>query len=381
MDAPEKRTLALYLLSVARNFEPRHLDLLVAGLGSLDALMDAPESELRRLDFEGSRLERLLAARQGCDPAGALEHLNARGIAFVGWGDECYPELLSRVTDAPVGLYCLGDVSLMRHHGMAIVGSRKCSERGKEHAAHFGRDLAELAVPVVSGMALGIDGAAHEGALAAPGPTVAVLGCGVDVIYPPQHRSLYEELKAKALVLSEYPPGTPPLGEHFPQRNRIISGLSRGVLVVEAALGSGALITAKLALEQGREVFALPGPLKSPYSTGTHHLIKTGQAKLIENVDDILVEFGTNRAVLHSERFAQGGGAAQGGSAQGAIPFQPGLSPEEAALLEAVSYEGTHINALVKKLGITTPACIAHLTMLEIKGLITSASGGYYLRV
>jgi DNA processing protein len=309
---------------------------------------------------------------------------------------------LARIPDAPLGLFYRGDASQMRHHGIAVVGSRKCSERGLAHAEQFARELAELMIPVVSVMALGLDGAAHDGALSAPGPTVAVLGCGVDVCYPPQHRELLERLVAHGLVVSEYPPGTGPLKEHFPQRNRIISGLSRGTLVIEAPMGSGALITARLAAEQNREAFALPGPLRSPHYAGNHHLIKTGAAKLTENVDDILVEFGTNRAALRKERFAtlqlpfaaqavaEDGvdAAAAAASETEPSPASTGLSLSainvtagEQRVLEGLSYEGTHVNELVRKLGLTTAECIAHLTLLEINGLISSASGGYYVRL
>jgi DNA processing protein len=217
---------------------------------------------------------------------------------------------------------------------------------------------------------------------------VAVLGCGVDVVYPPQHHELYERLCRDGLVLSEYPPGTPPLKEQFPQRNRIIAGLARGTLVVEAPMGSGALITARLANAQGREVFALPGPLASPLSKGCHMLIKQGQAKLVESVDDMLAEFNTNRAILLAERFgsprlplevAAAGAAAVAEAAPPRPPLQ--LEAGERSVLDALSYEGTHVNDVVRKLGITTAECISHLTMLEIKGLITSASGGYYIRV
>ncbi|MDQ3023456.1 MAG: DNA-protecting protein DprA, partial [bacterium] len=236
----------------------------------------------------------------------------------------------------------------------------------------------------------------HSGALEASGPTVAVLGCGVDTVYPPQHHELYEQLCERALVVSEYPPGTEPRKEHFPQRNRIISGLARGVLVVEAALGSGALITARLALEQGREVFAVPGPVASPFTKGTHHLIKTGGAKLVENVNDILVEFGTSKAALLKEKYGEGGGRKVGvapappaknaddsatGRAGVTDTVQGNLSPAEHSMLEAISYEGTHINDLVRRLSITTPECIAQLTMLEIRGLVCASSGGYYVRL
>ena len=208
MGCDDKRAQALYLLAVARNFEPQHHDMLVSQLGSLEALLDA--------DGGGAEADASCraAAWRACSTPGAAaipraswSSSTAQGIRFVGWGDAGYPELLARIPDAPLGLFCRGDVAQMRHHGIAIVGSRKCSERGKEYAAQFARELAELAIPVVSGMALGIDGAAHDGALSAPGPTVAVLGCGVDVCYPPQHRELCERLGERGLVRQRVPAG------------------------------------------------------------------------------------------------------------------------------------------------------------------------------
>jgi DNA processing protein len=399
------RQQALYLLAMARNFAPRDLDRIVTQLGSLEALLEAPELELQKLDLRGGQTARLLAARQASDPAKEIALLAAEGIQLVGFGEPAYPELLEECADAPLLLFCKGHVEQMRNHGIAIVGSRKCSERGAELARSFARELAELSVPVVSGMALGIDGAAHEGALSAGGPSVAVVGSGVDVIYPSQHHQLYADLCARGLVCSEYPPGTEPLKEHFPQRNRIVSGMSRGVLVIDAPMGSGALITARTAIEQGREVFAVPGPVNSHFVKGCHHLIKTGQAKLVENVEDILTEFGTSRAALRKERYASGDlfetqeAAADGVSADAAVssgkvggqtaavpplPAGPRKDPLPAAerrVLEALSYEGTHINEVVRRLNLTTSECIAHLTLLEIRGLISSASGGYYVRL
>jgi DNA processing protein len=384
----DRRTEALYLLAVARNFQPRHHDLLVSQLGSLEAILDTTEDDLRHIELQAGHKQRLLEAKHGCDPVADLASLAAQGVVVVGWGHDYYPELLAQLPDAPLMLFCKGDAAIMRHHGVGIVGSRKCSSRGRQLAHEFGYQLAEVGVPVVSGMALGIDGAAHTGALEAPGPTVAVLGCGVDVIYPKQHHELYEQLVASGLVISEYPLGTEPRKEHFPQRNRIISGLSRGIIVAEAPMGSGALITARLAGEQGREVFALPGPIGSPYSRGTHDLIKRGRAKLVENVDDVLVEFGTNRAILRKERITafqlpldQHSRPEGSRDVAASSTAAGGLSAEEQQMLGALSYEGTHINDLVRKLGITTPDCIARLTMLEIKGLITAAGSGFYARL
>ena len=203
-----RRAQALYLLAMARNFEPRHCDLIALQLGSVEALFDAPEDALRALPFTGGALHRLLDARAAAAPDHELAQLAAQGVTFLGWGEPDYPRLLADCADAPVGLFCKGDLSLLRHDGIAIVGSRKCSETGKRLARDFGRDIAELGLPVVSGLALGIDGAAHEGALEVRGPTIAVLGCGVDVCYPPQHHELYARLAEQALIVSEYAPGT-----------------------------------------------------------------------------------------------------------------------------------------------------------------------------
>jgi DNA processing protein len=400
----DRRTEAIYLLAMARNFEPRHHDMLAGQLGSIEAVLTASEDELRRLRLPGSMLTRLIEARAAADPAAELAALRERGITALAWGSPDFPELLGECADTPLLLFVLGDPHILHSHGNAIVGSRKCSEHGIRNANTFGRELASLGLPVVSGLALGVDGAAHSGALDSEGPTVAVLGCGVDVLYPPEHRELYLRIAEKGAVVSEYAPGTEPRKEHFPQRNRIISGLSRGTLVVEAPMGSGALITARLAIEQGREVFAIPGPIGSPYVKGCHSLIKSGQAKLVENVDDILSEYGTNRASLRREQgVAAMEAVAAGGEKKRRANEQPpgltlseqpegqeeespaltpaGISAGEARVLECLSYEGTHVNELVRRMGITTSDCIAHLTMLEIRGLISSASGGYYVRL
>ena len=395
----DRQLEALYLLSAARNFTPAHHDALVSHLGGLEALLDLGADAWPGLPLTGGALTRLKNAHAGCDPAAELTKLRERGITPVAWGSAHYPELLAELPDAPLMLYVLGDAGLLRHHAVAIVGSRKCTEAGKRIAYQLGSALADCAVPVASGMALGIDGSAHEGALSVHGPTVAVLGCGVDVVYPEQHRELYQRLIEGGAVVSEYPPGEPPRKEYFPQRNRIISGLSKGTIVAEAPVGSGAMITAKLAIEQGREVFAVPGPVASPHVKGCHMLIKHGQAKLIENVDDVLAEFGETRASLREARRnpklplgedAQNTGSQAfrpGEQGSNQVARSPGLKaglPEdevETRVLEALSYEGTHINDVVRRLGMSTADCIAHLTLLEIKGLISTAGGGYYVRL
>ena len=208
------------------------------------------------------------------------------GTAIVTMADADYPEPLRHIHDGPLVLYVRGDRSLLGREQIGIVGSRNATRAGLEHARSFAAALGQKGLLVTSGLALGVDGAAHAGALDAGFPTVAVIGNGVDKPYPYRHRTLSERIAGEGVIVSEYPPGTSAKAGHFPRRNRIISGLSRGILVVEAGLKSGSLITARLALEQGREVFAIPGSVHNPLARGCHHLIRQG-AKLVETVDDI----------------------------------------------------------------------------------------------
>jgi DNA processing protein len=212
-----------------------------------------------------------------------------QGLAVLTWSDARYPQGLREIPDPPVLLYHSGDLSLLDSPGLAMVGARECSRYGMELAHRIAVDLAQQGITVISGMAYGIDREAHLGGLAGPGGSIAVLGTGLDLVYPACNRDLWRELSDKGLILTEFGPGTKPLGHNFPQRNRIISALSLGVLVVEAKSKSGSLITARLAMEQGREVFAVPGPVSLPSYRGCHGLINQG-AKLVHNAEDILVE-------------------------------------------------------------------------------------------
>ncbi len=213
----------------------------------------------------------------------------AQGHTTLNLADERYPERLRTIPDPPPVLYCDGLPGPEDRLAIAVVGARRATSYGVRVTEALARDLARLGFTIVSGMARGIDAAAHRGALAAGGRTIAVLGCGLDVVYPPEHDRLKAEIARSGSVMTEFPPGTRPLASHFPRRNRILSGLALGVVVVEAAEGSGSLITARLALDQGREVFAVPGPLDAPLSRGPHGLIKQG-AKLVETVEDIMEE-------------------------------------------------------------------------------------------
>jgi DNA processing protein len=228
--------------------------------------------------------------RDAAGVADVVDSLSAQGIGLCGLGDADYPELLREISDPPPLLYYRGQLDICEKPMLAVVGSRRPTQSGLRDAEAFGRALGEAGFCIVSGLALGVDGAAHRGALSAGASTVAVLGCGVDVVYPRRHAALYQEVVEGGLMLSEVAPGTAPLRHLFPRRNRIISGMSLGVLVVEAAVQSGSLITARQAMEQNREVFALPGSLHNPASRGCNALIRQG-AKLVETVADIVEEF------------------------------------------------------------------------------------------
>lgn len=307
-------------------------------------------------------IERFLRARDALALENVLENLTRRDIRTVTILDREYPASLRLIYDPPPVLFYQGRWEEERP-ALAIVGSRRATIYGRKVAEKFGRELAQAGFVIVSGLARGIDSAAHEGCLAAQGRTIAVLGSGIDVIYPRENVPLAERIKENGLVITEYPPGTQPHKGHFPARNRIIAGLSMGVLIVEAAAQSGALITADLALEYGREVFAVPGPITSPNSRGTHCLIKQG-AKLVDDIGDILEEFmlpavaapaaGENETVA--------------------------LSPEEQALYRHLGWEPVSLETLVEKTGWEASQVQAVLTMLELNGLIEQIPGRQFIK-
>lgn len=274
--------------------------------------------------------------------------------------DESYPSLLKNIYDPPFVIFYRGKLPRKEDLCVAVVGSRKATAYGRLMAETIGRDLAKREVWVVSGMARGIDTWSHQGCMGAGGKTLAVLGSGVDVVYPRENRHLYEQIIATGGVISELAPGTPPLPQHFPARNRIISGLSLGVLVVEAAEKSGSLITVDFALEQGRDVFAMPGPVTSPLSRGTHKLIRQG-AKLVESAEDILEEY--------MQEVKKG--------ASGVDLFT--FSREERGLLELLLTGSIHFDDLVRQSGLNAAELASLLTQWEIKGLVKQIPGKYYM--
>jgi len=287
---------------------------------------------------------------------------------IIALGDERYPERLRTIHDPPAVLYCDGLPETGDRQAVAIVGSRRATPYGLRVTEALAGELSRLGITIVSGFARGIDAAAHRAALAAGGRTIAVLGCGLDVDYPPGHKSLHVEIAAGGAVLTEFAPGTPPRAAHFPRRNRIISGLALGVVVIEAAEDSGSLITARLALEQGREVFAVPGPIEAPTSRGPHGLLKQG-AKLVEMVDDIVEELlpqlDRSLQTLKTEPIA-------------ALPKHVDLSSSERAMLDMMSREPLHLDELTERTGLT-PAVVAGILLgLELRALVKQVPGQRY---
>src|SRR6266849_4467084 len=302
--------------------------------------------------------------------------LKAQEGKVIDLGDERYPELLRAIHDPPAVLYCDGLPEPSDRQAVAIVGSRQASPYGLRVTNALAGELSGLGFTIVSGFAHGIDAAAHRAALAAGGRTIAVLGCGLDVDYPPGHAPLRAEIAGSGAVLTEFDPGTPPRATNFPRRNRIISGLALGVVVVEAAEDSGSLITARLALEQGREVFAVPGPIDAPTSRGPHGLLKQG-AKLVETVDDIVEELlpqlETMRTPLSQDFVATGAGRRRPFA-----PKPPDLSPEEQVVLRVIGREPRHLDDLTEQSRLSAAEVARILLGLELKALVHQLPGQQY---
>jgi len=291
-----------------------------------------------------------------------IAELHKIGVNIIGFQETLYPPNLLTIFDPPFILYVRGKLKKEDVNAIAIVGTRRATTYGKLTARRLARDLAKEGITIISGMARGIDTAAHWGALEAGGRTIAVLGCGVDVVYPPENRRLMEEIIKNGAVISEFPLKSIPDAFHFPQRNRIISGLSKGVAVVEAPLKSGALITVNFALEQGREVFAVPGNISSPNSQGTNRLIKEG-AKLVETMEDILEEL--NFPLIRKENGREN---------------NLSLSPEERKIFDLLKEKPLHIDSLVKLSNLSASEVGGSLMRLEIKGLVRELPGKIFAR-
>lgn len=338
----------------------------------------------------GAAADAVLAAPAQADIERTLAWAGEAGNHILTLADAGYPRQLFDIADPPVLLYVKGEPALLSRPGIALVGARSATAAGEANAEAFARALAEQGLVVVSGLALGIDAAAHRGALAAGSAgagTVAVIGTGIDRIYPARNAALAREIAAAGAVVSEFPLGTPPLQHNFPRRNRLIAGLAEGVLVVEAALGSGSLITARLATETGREVFAIPGSIHSPLSRGCHRLIRDG-AKLVETAEDVVEEL---RGRLGWPAPAVAPAASAGGRRRrGTEPAAPAEAPPQAALalgdettrvLDAIGHDPTDLDTIAARCGLTVDALYAILLPLELEGRLAKLPGGRFQRI
>ena len=300
-----------------------------------------------------------------------LAWLRASGARLVLWGQSDYPEPLAAIQGAPAALYVAGHIPALSAAQIAMVGARRASPSGRAIARELAGDLTRMGLTVTSGLAAGIDAASHDGALRAGGRTVAVLGTGLDRVYPPENAGLAARIRAAGALVSEFPPRTPPLPQHFPRRNRIISGLARGTLVVEAARSSGSLITAERALQQGREVLAVPGSIRSPLSWGCHRLIREG-AHLVAEAADVLTALSP---MIFNDEIQRLGSAAQ--RPDSSAP----LDKEYEMLLDALGFEPATIDTLMARSGLSGESIASMLLILELEGRIAPYPGGLYGRL
>ncbi len=349
MSSPDRR---YYLgFNLVPGIGPARLARLQSYCGSLEAAWHASSIDLAAAGLDARSSAALIATRARLDLDTELERVAAAGVDILCLDDATYPRLLREIPGAPPLIYVRGILGEADDWAIAMVGTRTPTTYGREAAFHLSSNLARAGVTIVSGLALGVDTLAHEAALQAGGRTLAVLGCGVDLPYPERNRRLAGRIIEQGALISDYPLGTLPVAANFPPRNRIISGLSRGVLVVEAGERSGALITVSFALEQGRDVFALPGPIFSRQSAGCNQLIRDGAA-LIRSAEDLLSELAlTSVGIQHEVRTA--------------IPDDPA----EAAVLKLLSHEPYHIDELSRTAGLSAHAAAAALALLELRGL------------
>lgn len=340
---------------------------LLVAFGSPSDVFSASPGALERI-VKKSVVRSILQGVNGNKLTAALNWLEDPANSIVTLADPDYPSLLLNIPDPPPLLYFKGQRKLLNTPALAVVGSRNATPQGLSNAESFSEAISNAGFCIISGMALGIDTAAHYGGLCGAAASIGVVGTGLDIVYPARNHVLAHQLAKDGALISEFPLGTPAIGRNFPRRNRIISGLSQGCLVVEAALRSGSLITARQAMEQGREVLAIPGSIHSPLSKGCHALIKQG-AKLVENTQDILdeLDYHANNNNRHSDDRDKKTGSA--GSSEGAF------------LLKYFGHDVADIDTLCARSGLTAEAVSAMLLTLELEGVVASLPGGYYQRI
>ena len=358
---PDQELLAWLKLGLVAELTPASFRKLLGEFGDPEAVCAANRSALCRI-VANEVADAILRGPDTTCVDLALRWLEEPGNRVISLADAAYPRLLLEITDPPPLLYVKGNTELLNCAALAVVGSRNASPQGSANAEAFARELSDGGFTVISGLALGIDAAAHRGGLAGASSSLAVVGTGLDIVYPARNRDLAHQLAVQGALVSEFPLGTPALSGNFPRRNRLISGLARGCLIVEAALRSGSLITARYALEQGREVFAIPGSIHSPLSKGCHLLIKQG-AKLVESSNDILEELGAAVRV------------------ESATPGKADASPEHVELLAALGFDPLDLDTLCERSGLTPETASAMLLTLELEGTVSRLPGGRFQRV
>jgi DNA processing protein len=349
--------------NLVRGIGPIRQAHLVEHCGSLEAAWNASTNDLRAAGLDAKTSAALADARQRIDLDGELARLAQMGIRVLTLDDADYPRLLREAPAAPPLLYVRGSLAAVDEWAVAVVGTRSPTSYGKEATRAIVGELAQRGVTIISGLAMGIDSIAHQAALDAGGRTMAVLACGLDVIYPERNRAMAQQISEQGALISDYPLHTRPHAANFPPRNRIISGLSLGVLVVEAGIKSGALITVEFALEQGRDVFAVPGHIFSAKSHGTHRLIRDGAA-LVGSADDLLEALNLHTAQIQQELHEAA----------------PPDDPNQAALLRHLSAEPQHIDVIARACGLAAPTVAATLTVLELTGWVRQVGPMEYVR-
>lgn len=360
-------------LSLVPGVGPVQYKRLINAFDSAKNVFGKPASQLAEVTGVGPKLaKRIREFKEFKGADQGISRCDKEGVAIISLEEKNYPVNLRNISDPPPFLYAKGELRESDSKAVAMVGTRRCSNYGRLSAEKISRGLAGLGITVVSGLARGIDAIAHRGALVAGGRTLAVLGCGIDVLYPRENRDLYDQIPQQGALISEFPFGTPPKGHNFPRRNRIISGLSLGVVIVEAPARSGALITAGLALDQGREVFAVPGSPGLRTSQGCNHLIKMG-AKLTEEAEDVLEEIMPQMGLIarqtYKENFSphetRGGGA---------------MGPEEEKILQLLSGDPTHVDIIAERAELPLSRVLALLTQLELGSRVKQLPGMMFVK-
>lgn len=349
-----------YLLALNRmhSIGPRTIKKLVTRWPLLDALFQLSAAEMQEAGLPSKIIDTIkvfdfkeVEADLAWERASAEHHL-------LTWEDKDYPTLLKEIHSPPAVLYAKGDLGCLKQSTLAMIGTRKPSITGAETAWRFAYELASHAITIVSGLALGIDAQAHQGCLAANGKTIAVMGTGIDIIYPYRHRDLANKINVNGLLLTEFPLKSTPTAGHFPRRNRIISGLSLSTLVVESAIRSGSLITARFALEQNRDVLAIPGSIHNPQAQGCHYLLQQG-AKLVTSIDDVLDELGIEKMPLLASK------------------SKDALASNNKNLVKCIGFETTSIDDIIQRSGLSIEKVACELAELELEGCVTAVPGGY----